>query len=136
VGTVVEIRGQRVTLEAGGRRILASAVELRALEGGSLAEAEPRPAEGGVRTPVLEPDAVSRVDVRGRDLEDAWTALDRALDRCILAGTHRLELIHGKGTGTLRRGLHERLQQDPRVREHRLAEAPHGDDGLTLVELR
>jgi len=135
VGTVVEIRGQRVTLEAGGRRIQASAGELRSLEGGSIPEPDLPDKGGGVRTPSLDAAAVSKVDVRGNDLEDAWAALDHALDRCILAGTHELELVHGKGTGTLRRGLHERLTQDSRVKRHRLAEAPRGDDGLTIVEL-
>ncbi len=78
----------------------------------------------------------SRVDVRGYEVQEAWVAVDKAIDRCVLADTRVLEVVHGKGTGTLRRELHARLKGDSRVIETRLGDGREGDDGLTLVSLR
>jgi len=61
--------------------------------------------------------------------------VDKAIDRCVLADTRVLEVVHGKGTGTLRRELHARLDRDPRVLALSLADGRRGDDGLTLVNL-
>ncbi len=142
VGTIVQIDGERVTLDAGGRRIQAAASELVAVEDDGSGS-PPGPGRnavgdrgGGILLPPVDPaEAIGRVDVRGMDVEEAWRAVDKALDRCVLAGTHRLEVVHGKGTGTLRRALRARLQRDTRVLSARLADGIEGDDGLTIVEI-
>jgi len=148
VATIVEVQGERVILEARGRRILAAVDELTAPDGpvetppgppttsAASAQTGGRFPGGGIRLPAVDAhEAVSRVDVRGLDVEEAWVAVDKALDRCLLAGTHRLEVIHGKGTGTLRRELRTRLQRDERVGRVRPALAHEGDEGLTVVEM-
>lgn len=134
VGTVVELRGGRVTLEVAGRRLVASPEELDHPGG----EAAPEPqVEGTVRSEVSAPSggASPRVDVRGQDAQDAWSAVDQALDRCVVAGLSTLEVIHGKGTGTLRRTLHDRMRDDPRVQGLKLGGGGRSDDGMTLVQL-
>ena len=79
--------------------------------------------------------ASTRLDVRGADVEEAWSQVDRALDRCLLSGLGTLEVIHGKGTGRLRRELGERLARDPREREVQLGGGGRFDDGVTVVTL-
>jgi len=141
-GPIVEIRGDRVVLVDKGRKIQVPANELvepeAAAEGRRTGDAPVRGVGGGgLRLPEVDASAVaSRVDVRGYAVEEAWVAVDKAIDRCVLADTRVLEVVHGKGTGTLRRELHSRLKGDSRVIETRLADGREGDDGLTLVSLR
>lgn len=133
VGEVVEIRGERIGLDIRGRRVDCAAEDLL------LPEADtppPGPEEGGVRAE-YEPEAegLGELDVRGYDQDEAWSQLDHALDRCLLHGRRRLELIHGKGEGILRKSLGDRLRKDPRVRRVLLGGGGEFDDGLSVIEL-
>lgn len=132
VGTVVERRGSRVTLELGGRRMTVEAAEL----GRPETEDEPPPTPVALRHELAEtPQNPTRIDVRGLDGLDAWSAVDKAIDRCLLANRSRLEVIHGKGSGALRRQLGEQLQRDSRVRRAAVGGDGEFDDGVTVVEL-
>lgn len=136
VGRIVAIRGDRITLEIGEARVVATADQLlRPDEEEAAAVLAPR--TGSIRTQLVEasPTASTRVDVRGMDAEEAWQAVDRAVDRCLVTGMRELEVIHGKGTGRLRSVLAQRLGTDPRVRESGLGGDGRFDDGVTLIEL-
>jgi dsDNA-specific endonuclease/ATPase MutS2 len=76
-----------------------------------------------------------RLDVRGLDSQEAIAALDRFLDRAILQGAPVTQIIHGKGTGVLRRGIQAFLAQHPRVASYRLGEHGEGGSGVTIVQL-
>ena len=52
-----------------------------------------------------------------------------------LAGLERVTVVHGKGTGALRRAVHDFLKTHPHVRHYRLGEKGEGDTGATIVEL-
>ena len=73
--------------------------------------------------------------LRGMTVEEATGALDKYLDDAVLAGLSTVRIVHGKGTGTLRRAIHELLRSDPRVKGWRLAEPHAGGHGVTVVEL-
>ncbi len=62
--------------------------------------------------------------------------LETFLDRLVLQGSQRGEIVHGKGTGVLRRAVQEYLQQHPSVAEYRLGEHNEGGSGVTIVTLR
>lgn len=76
------------------------------------------------------------LDLRGRLLDEALLELDRYLDDAALVGLSQVQLIHGKGTGALRRGIHEHLRHDKRVKQFRLGNYGEGDAGVTVVTLR
>jgi hypothetical protein len=57
---------------------------------------------------------------------------DKYLDDAKLAGVHSVTLIHGKGTGALRRALWDQLKKDPRVKSYRLGAYGEGDAGVTV----
>ena len=57
------------------------------------------------------------------------------MDDAILAHVHEIRIVHGKGTGTLRKGIHQYLKKNPRVRSFRLGGIGEGDTGVTIVEL-
>ena len=76
------------------------------------------------------------IDLRGMNGEDAWIQVDRYLDNALLAGMHTVRIIHGKGTGALKRYLWERFRTDPRIKSYRIGEFGEGDGGVTVVELK
>ncbi|MFW5838003.1 MAG: Smr/MutS family protein, partial [Desulfovibrionaceae bacterium] len=58
------------------------------------------------------------------------------LDRSLLQGATQVEVVHGRGTGALRREVHDFLRNSPVAKTFDLADEEHGGDGMTLVELR
>lgn len=78
---------------------------------------------------------VAEVDLRGMLAEDAREAAQRAVDDAVLADLPVVRIIHGKGTGALRRVVHDVLAADRRVRGHRLAPPREGGTGVTIAEL-
>ena len=76
------------------------------------------------------------LDVRGLTVSEAVYLLDKYLDDAGLAGLHEIVVIHGKGTGALRKGIHEFLRQQKDIHGFRLGAAGEGDAGVTIVEIR
>ena len=76
----------------------------------------------------------SEVSLRGMRIDEAEAVLTKALDDAILADLPYLRVIHGKGTGAMRRMVHEMVAHDARVRRFALAPANQGGAGVTIVE--
>ncbi len=76
------------------------------------------------------------LDLRGEYGEDAWVLTDRYLDQAVLSNLQSVRLIHGKGTGALRKALWAHLKDDPRVKSYRIGAYGEGDLGVTVVELK
>jgi DNA mismatch repair protein MutS2 len=75
------------------------------------------------------------LDVRGMTGEEALPLVDKFLDDAILVGLHRVDIIHGKGTGALKKKVAQFLSTHPRVKSFRLGEWNEGGAGATIVEL-
>jgi DNA mismatch repair protein MutS2 len=76
------------------------------------------------------------LDVRGKNIEEAWIDVDKYLDEAILHGVKSTTIVHGKGTGALRKGLWEFFRKDKRIKKYRNGEYGEGDFGVTVVELK
>ncbi|MBN1480964.1 endonuclease MutS2 [candidate division KSB1 bacterium] len=76
------------------------------------------------------------VDLRGLLGEEAINVLDQFLDEALLAGFEYVHIIHGKGTGKLRKVVGNYLQKHAQVKEFRLGYWNEGDSGVTVVELK
>lgn len=76
------------------------------------------------------------IHLRGMRAEEAVTRLDRYLDDAALAGLSPVRVVHGKGTGALKKMVWEFLQGHPHVSRYRHAEEEEGGSGVTLVDLR
>ena len=93
-----------------------------------------RPTASGVQ--LEKPERVQRdLDLRGLTGDEALPLIDKFIDDALLSGLSRIDIIHGKGTGALRRKVTEFLAHHPRVRAHRLGEWNEGGTGATIVEL-
>ncbi|EPY2295899.1 endonuclease MutS2 [Clostridium sporogenes] len=78
----------------------------------------------------------SSVDLRGMDAEEAIYTVDKYLDEAYLGGLGEVTLVHGKGTGVLRKTIMDMLKGHPHVKRHRLGEYGEGGTGVTVVELK
>ena len=80
-------------------------------------------------------DLLKGLDLRGMTGDEALPLIDKFLDDAILAGLQRIDIIHGKGTGALRKKVTDFLATHPRVKSYRLGEWNEGGTGATVVEL-
>ncbi len=79
--------------------------------------------------------SADEIDLHGLTLDEALPRLDSFLHRAFRAGYYQVRIVHGKGSGILRREVDRYLSDHPLVRSHRLADRYHGGDGATEVEL-
>ncbi|GAF64157.1 putative ATPase [Bacillus sp. TS-2] len=76
------------------------------------------------------------LDLRGERYESAMLRVEKYIDDALLAGYHQVSIIHGKGTGALRKGVKELLKRHPHVKAARDAAMNEGGLGNTVVELK
>jgi len=76
------------------------------------------------------------LDLRGMRYEEADIALDKYLEDLTLSGFPLARIVHGKGTGTLRSLVLEKVKSHPLVKAFRLGEPGEGGDGVTILEMR
>lgn len=85
--------------------------------------------------PATEP-AGAEINLIGCTVEEATRRVDKFLDQAALAGSPRIRIIHGHGTGALRRGLAEFLKAHPLVETIRSEAEDRGGAAITLVDLK
>ena len=134
-GTVLAAQDGRgdVEVDAGGMRVKVGLGGLRRASAGVAerpAEAPPRGADidAGEAVPLS-------ISLRGERVDEAIPKLDKYLDEAFVAGHSRVTIIHGKGTGALRKAVHDYLSHHPHVKGFRLGERGEGESGATIVEL-
>ncbi len=76
------------------------------------------------------------IDVRGMTVDEAVMDIDRFIDNAQLGSINQFTIIHGKGTGALRKGVQTFLRRHPSVRTFRVGLFGEGEDGVTIVELK
>ena len=77
----------------------------------------------------------SELDLRGYNIEEAIDEIDKFFDDAVISGLQQVSLIHGKGTGVLRNGIHKYLQTNRYVKQFRLGGQGEGGSGVTVVQL-
>jgi len=135
-GRIVEISGRtgRVTLQTDDARIVVPADDVDVVP-----EPIPGPTPRDLETEELRRRAASRIapqlDLRGERVEAALERLTEYVDEALLAGLDQVVIIHGAGTGALRRSIRDTLAEHPRVRSTRSGRREEGGDGATIAEL-
>jgi DNA mismatch repair protein MutS2 len=107
------------------------------LPAADLAAAGGRP-PASIRTRLTwtgRPAARPELNLIGRRVDEALTMVDRHLDQAVLSGLNRVEIIHGVGTGALRRAIHQHLAEIPEVKSFASPTSRPGGMGVTVVDL-
>jgi len=127
-GELVEIHGARARIQRGGLKFEVATDQLRFLGG-------PAPRERVAVTVDAPADGAEQIDLTGQRARDAIETLERFLDRAVRTGVSEVRVIHGIGTGALRRAVHELLASSPYCASFREADASAGGAGVTVAKL-
>lgn len=76
------------------------------------------------------------VNVQGENLEDALDKVSKYIDDAMMAHLEEVTIIHGRGGGILKKGIHQMLRDNPMVKEYRKGAYSEGGDGVTVVKLK
>lgn len=135
-GTVLEIdeTAQSALVQAGIVKMRVEFSNLRLLKEDTVKKPI-RKSTRTVKTDVSR-TASTEVDVRGQTAMEAVMSVDNAIDSAILMGLNTLTIIHGKGTGVLRKEIQAHLKKHPSIRSYRLGTYGEGDAGVTIAELK
>jgi DNA mismatch repair protein MutS2 len=129
LGAVIELRSGRAVVEAGAVRLEVTVSELEVVD---APPPQPEVRAGGWSAP-SRGQARLEVDLRGLRVDEMEIELSRALDDAILEDLAELRIIHGKGTGALRKRVTEMLDDDARVAVHRMGDPREGGSGVTVA---
>ncbi len=134
---VQAVNGEKLQLLAGNMKLTVKASEVRLIEDAEAVakkEAKKRAAAtvrlAGARA------AVNELDIRGLMTDEADLQVERFIDNAVVGKLNIVTIIHGKGTGALRKAVHQQLKRHPSVKSFRLGRYGEGEDGVTVVELK
>ena len=131
-GTVIEVSGEQVALQIGLMKVNVPISSCRVIEDEVSSSVK---AKNKVPSFAKIHDVQRQIDVRGMNVEEAEVLLAKYLDDAILAGLNQVLVIHGKGTGALRKGVRAYLKNHHHVKDISIGELNEGGDGATAVRL-
>jgi DNA mismatch repair protein MutS2 len=133
-GVVMSIDGNRAEIDVRGKRIQAKVKELRV-----VGPPSPKAAPARVRVHVdLKPreGLLSELNVIGMTVDQAINRVSRFLDDTLVTDLQQVRIVHGHGTGQLRKGIQKFLKEHPQVQKFYSAPENQGGGGATIVELK
>ena len=137
--TVLQVNGDgSLVLQAGKMKLTARPEQVRLPEEQTQQKKKQQPAPRTTPAPQLrlERRASSELDIRGYETLEAESVVENYLDAAVMAKLETVTIIHGKGTGALRKVVHEILKRSKAVKSFRLGRYGEGEAGVTVVELR
>ena len=127
-------RDGTLRLQAGILTITARQDEVRVVEGETKKKVERQ--VNTARARLHAAGAPAQVDLRGMTVDEALAALDLYLDNAMMARLETVTIIHGKGTGAVRKAVREHLKRSRYVKSFRPGRYGEGEDGVTVAELK
>ena len=133
--TVLAVNGDgTLLLQAGRMKMTVKAQQVRLLEGAPK-KSKPAPSPSAATLSTVS-RASSELDIRGYETLEAESVVENYLDSAVMAKLGTVTIIHGKGTGALRKAVHEILKRNKAVKSFRLGRYGEGEAGVTVVELK
>lgn len=136
LGTVAEISGKKLAVSVRGMTVRVKLQDVSAPyldELKKAAQAEKKETAQSSFRPIRTAGVATELNVIGRTYQEALPEIEKFLDQALAAGFSPIRIIHGKGSGALRRQIHEFLNEQPFVRNYALDDAEGGGSGVTLV---
>ncbi len=140
--TVLNVNGDgSMLLQAGKMKMTVKPGQVRLLESAEEIERRKKQAAAAQRKNVspqiqLAARAASELDIRGMETLEAESVVENYIDAAVMAKLGTVTIIHGKGTGALRKAVHEMLKRNRAVKSFRLGRYGEGEAGVTVVELK
>ena len=134
-GRLVELQGRTATVEVGALRLKLPLSDMRKASQSADSQASRRKSSQRTLSAPVRSTVGTELDLRGLTVDDAVYTCDRYLDEAVLGNAPWVRIIHGKGTGALRKAIQQQLAGDPRVVQYRLGESGEGGDGVTVAYL-
>ncbi|MBR3624155.1 MAG: endonuclease MutS2 [Selenomonadaceae bacterium] len=136
-GTVLSVKGSELEVSVGSLKTWVKSKDCRFLSAAPKENTQPKITHTHAETALSKTAAIERdIDLRGMMVDEAELAVGKFLDDAALAGLSNVLLIHGKGTGALRAGLHSYLKNHAGVSHFALADIDEGGTGATVVTLK
>ncbi len=140
-GLVTSLGEDELEVQVGNLRVRTRFSEVEAIETVKRSDSEPDPQEqlrqsSKVDSSLNAPSPGIELDLRGLRSDDALDQVERYLDAAYLAGLPFVRIIHGKGTGKLRKAVREALQTNPHIKSFDAGGEREGGDGVTVAKLR
>ncbi|WP_407400315.1 endonuclease MutS2 [Anaerovibrio sp.] len=138
-GTVLGIHGKELEIQLGAMKTTMKASACKFVEKGKKeqpATSIGKKSKGGSSFISKTQEAHRDIDIRGMMVDEAEVVLGKFIDDSIMAGLSQVLIIHGKGTGALRKGVHEYLKHHKNVAGFNFADMSEGGTGATLVTLK
>ena len=123
-------------LQAGILKITAKQDEVRVVEGETQSQKEARRIVQRAQHTLRAAAAPSEIDLRGMMTDEAIAVLDRFLDTAMMGKLESVTIIHGKGTGAVRKAVREHLKRSRYIKSFRPGRYGEGEDGVTVAELK
>ena len=134
---VVAVKGDSLTLKAGVLQMKVKADEVRLIEEAERAATAKKQPQFAPSQRILRTASAAReLDIRGMETLEAEGVLDNYIDAAVMAHLETVTIIHGKGTGALRKAVHASLRRNKAVKSFRLGNYGEGESGVTVVELK
>ena len=130
----VSDNGKTIFVVIGSLKTKVSINDVKLIKGGG--ESKPRTRNVKGLTPKSQRNASRELDIRGFASDEGILELDRFLDEAVLAGVETVTIIHGKGTGVLKKAVRSHLKNHPSVATSRPGLYGEGEDGVTVVEIK
>lgn len=124
-----------VFVQAGIMKTKVSIKKLRLEEAEKVTYQNKKISTKGVRGK-MQRTASLELDIRGYAVDDGIHEVDMFIDNAVLSGAGIITVIHGKGTGILRQGIHQHLKSHPSVKTFRVGRFGEGEEGVTIIELK
>jgi DNA mismatch repair protein MutS2 len=134
-GVIVAIHGQTAEIDVRGKRLKARVKELRVVSAPGAAAAPAAKVRVNVDLQPRE-GLLSELNVIGCTVDQAVDRVSRFLDETLVTDQQQIRIVHGHGTGQLRKGLAAYLKEHPLVAKYYPAPREQGGDGATIVELK
>ena len=127
------VKNNKVQVQAGATKLN---VDIGSLSLDITKVEDKKPISSSSTSHLKQKNISNEINVIGLNVDEAIEIVDKYLDDCYLSSLNTVRIVHGKGTGKLRQGIHTFLKKHPHVKNFRLGTFGEGEMGVTVVELK
>jgi DNA mismatch repair protein MutS2 len=136
LGTVIAISGSKLTVSVRGMTVRVKAKDISAPYLSEIKKAKQEERKENAKSsfrPIRTGGVATELNIIGQTFGEALPSVEKFLDNALAAGFSPVRIIHGKGSGALRRQIHDYLDHQPFVKQYKLDDVEGGGAGVTLV---